>query len=571
MPITRLFAVLTLALLLILACSLPTRLPVAPTPPGVSRAATPRPSAPCSEQLPLKFAASRTNIAVGETVTLMWNVGNATSVTLRGGDLAEQPVPFEGRQDVRPTTTTVYTLHVESGLGPCDAQVTIVVTGQATAGPGVVTPRATLPSATSVPTQTRPPAPTVPPTAPAQVACQDEACMTDGMQLSYLIVTRPLFIPALTPFINWKTTQGYRVGLVTADWLAQRFAGRHLAERLKTGLHTLRRQTGLHYVLLVGDTEVPLDDFTPASVSRSYNLQAPWNIPTGFYTRADSPREDAFLSDAYFVEDRDWDPQNTGRNPMPQQQTGVGGEGSFEATLFLGRWPVRRPEEIAPIVAKTRAVAPAQKIFFTSDVTLSRGTPYPDASCLSEPLPSASNPRAACYSDAMGTARLRLFENNAPWLQTESLFVDLNDPAQVDQLFRRLSAADGVTVGLYHGAYNCWVSGRLCPLVQTTDNTIRTFDNFRFTHNFPLLIADGCYIAAFYAGANDTVFESFLKVSSGPAVIAQAPNNLMFLHALREGRPVGEAFWRSGACYFIWGNPIHLLGDPSLPALRGPR
>lgn len=255
---------------------------------------------------------------------------------------------------------------------------------------------------------------------------------------------------------------------------------------------------------------------------------------------------------------------------MPQQNTGVLAEGSFDATLFLGRWTVRRAEEIAPIVAKTQAASPVNKILFTSDTTLSQGTPYPDASCLREPPPSATNPRAPCYSDAMGTVRLRVFENNAPWLRTESLFVDSNNQTQVDQLFNRLSSYDGVVVGLYHGAYNCWISGKLCPNLQTTDKAIRTFGNFRL-NNFPLLVADGCYIAAFYAGAADTVFESFLKASFGPAIIAQAPNNYTFLSALRDGHPVGQAFWRSGAYYFIWGNPIHLLGDPSLQALQGSR
>jgi len=104
-------------------------------------------------------------------------------------------------------------------------------------------------AATSIPDNT-------PEVSSSLVICQDETCMEDGLSLSYLVVTRPLFINALTPFINWKSEQGYRVGLVTVDWLSQHFPARHLAESMKTGMHTLRQQTGVQYVLLLTFIEV---------------------------------------------------------------------------------------------------------------------------------------------------------------------------------------------------------------------------------------------------------------------------------------------------------------------------
>ncbi len=543
---SRFSLLLGLAGLILLACTLPTTVTRGPTVVITAPLASPVSLRPAD----IEATKSAEATALGRPApTSPW------STPLRPADI-EATKSAEATAPGRPAPTSPWS----TPLRPADIEATKNAEATALARSAPTPP-------SQVPTQPQP-IPTAPLTASSQAVCLDETCMGDGVRLSYLIVTRPLFIEALTPFVNWKTTQGYRVGVVTVDWLNTRFAGRHLAERMKTGMHTLRRATGLRYVLLVGDTEVRIGDFSVRNVLQSYDLPAPWNVPTGFYTRKDSSRDEATVTDTYFVEDRDWDPQNTGRNPLPLQETNVLGEGRFEAAFFLGRWTVRRPAEIAPIMAKTQAVAPVSQILFTSDRTLSNGAPLGDW-CLREPPPSASNPRAPCYGDAMGTVRLRLFESHAPWLRTESLFVDMNDPSQVDQLFNRFATFDGVIVGLYHGAYNCWVSGRLCPMMQTNDRTIRTFSNFHLS-NSPLLVADGCYIAAFYAGAEDTVFESLLKAASGPATIAQAPNNYMFLSALRDGAPVGDAFWQSGACYFIWGNPIHLLGDPSVRALRGP-
>jgi hypothetical protein len=116
------------------------------------------------------------------------------------------------------------------------------------------------------PPATTSPAPAEPP-AQSFAVCYEDACL--GSTIDYLIVTRPLFIEALTPFINWKSDQGYRVGVVTVEWLAGAYSGRHLAEQMKTGMHDLRQKAaggGTLYVLLVGDTQVAYADFWDGSL-----------------------------------------------------------------------------------------------------------------------------------------------------------------------------------------------------------------------------------------------------------------------------------------------------------------
>ena len=95
--------------------------------------------------------------------------------------------------------------------------------------------------------------------------------------------------------------------------------------------------------------------------------------------------------------------------------------------------------------------------------------------------------------------------------------------------------------------------------------------DFGFRHDFPLIEAGACYIAAFYSGAEPTLSESMLALETGPAVVSQAGHNPFgFAENLVTGMPVGDAFWMPAEKYVYWLNPILLLGDPSIPVIAGP-
>lgn len=400
---------------------------------------------------------------------------------------------------------------------------------------------------------TVPPIPTNSPThESAQVVCVDQPCM-DGMAFNYLIVTRPLFIEALTPFINWKTAQGFQVGLVTVEWLDANFEGRHMAERMKTGMHGLRKTAGVVYVLLVGDTSIPDEQFSVEHVLASYDLFLPWNVPTGFYRRLETdPPQDIIPSDAYFVEDLDWDPQNTGLNPLGNQKVG---EGTIDASLYIGRWSVQTPEQIEPIFNKTRSVVPAMRVFFSADSTLTDG----NVTYCQSGFPVPPGQEFFCYLDLMVQARRNLFEANTPWLMTEAQFTDINDSTQVQAFKEKFFNYDGIVFFSYHGNHDCWaLDGAGCTGMA----------GMKFETVFPLLVTQSCLVSTFYFESSPSLSELLLENPTGPAVVAEPPNPYMFAQYLLEGKSIGEALWRSASTYVYLPNPISLFGDPSLIVLQ---
>ncbi len=96
----------------------------------------------------VKFQVTPPSIVAGETARLGWYVQEATRIVLSGGTFSNKPEPLEGNESVTPMTNTTYTLHVESNVGTCDAQVTILVTPRGSTPqptPGLETPRVTTP------------------------------------------------------------------------------------------------------------------------------------------------------------------------------------------------------------------------------------------------------------------------------------------------------------------------------------------------------------------------------------------------------------------------------------------
>jgi hypothetical protein len=106
------------------------------------------------------FDADRESISAGESVTLSWDLSDATAAYL-SYDGNEEGVVAPGSKTVSPTKTTVYTLIARNEAGETTVELTISVTPIT----GTPTPTNT-PPAVSTPTATQapPPSPTPPPT-----------------------------------------------------------------------------------------------------------------------------------------------------------------------------------------------------------------------------------------------------------------------------------------------------------------------------------------------------------------------------------------------------------------------
>jgi hypothetical protein len=453
----------------------------------------------------------------------------------------------------RPRTrlrTTLFALigATAAALAACGGDPSGSSSGSTTPGRSATTlatnPATTSPASTAATTTTTP---------VDSLACRDASCAQ--ATFDYLIVTRPMFVDALQPFAAWKTDAGHRVGLVTVEWLDTSQTGDHLAERMKTGLHALAAGSGVRWVLLVGDTAMAAWDFSIDNVLASLELDEPWNVPTGWYRRvASDPPGEVLPADAYFVEDRDWDVDGDGLNMRAENREL--GEGTLAATIFLGRWPVRTTDEVAALTTKTKAAVPADDILFTVDSSLSDGI----ATSCSE-WPPARFHGFFCYLDTMVTARTRFFEGNAPHLATAARIVDLTNAPAADAALTSLLAVDGVAVVSFHGNYDCW---------GLTAGDCVGIDRLGFEHVFPLLEAEACLVGEFYFADGRSLAESLLLAPTGPAVFTQAPNPALFLEAIRNGTPVGEAFWATAATFLYYPNPIRILGDPSLVVLQTP-
>ena len=414
---------------------------------------------------------------------------------------------------------------------------------------------ATPPASTNTPTQTSLPTQTSTPEVSASWMCVDEACLAEGMQLEFLIVTRPAFVEALQPYIDWKSGNGFRVGLVTVEWLQTAFDGRHLAEKMKTGMHELRRRTGFEYALLVGDTVVTPTNLyeTPlANLLASYDLSNAWNVPTGFYRRFNAdPATVVLPSDAYFVEDRDWDPENTGLNPRPDNMEG--GEGTLQADLYVGRWPARTVAELEMVMQKTMAMSPVDSLFVAADES-SFGTNH----CPSWPPPPGC--AMACYQNVVQLWQEPISADEGPFLTTERMLVDRNDPAQTAALLERILANEDVMVLNFHG-------NLVCLGIQASDCLGPA--SFPFENDFPLLEIQACLVGNF-THPTRSFTESLFFAPHGPAMISLAPVPMLFLRDLRAGSSVGKAYWGTASVWIYWPNPLLLLGDPSLPVFVPP-
>jgi hypothetical protein len=101
---------------------LPTDTPVLPTDTPVIPTDTPEPTDTPWPPVQASIQADDTSLVQGECTTLRWDVEYATAVYLNGGG-----VPGHGTQQVCPTSTTTYDLHVEAPGGNVDRSVTINV------------------------------------------------------------------------------------------------------------------------------------------------------------------------------------------------------------------------------------------------------------------------------------------------------------------------------------------------------------------------------------------------------------------------------------------------------------
>ncbi len=87
--------------------------------------AKPAPTSPPPAAVTIQFTASPATISAGQTATLTWGAGNATTVTISPGGSGN--LPTSGSLTVSPTTTTTYTATATGPNGTATATATVTV------------------------------------------------------------------------------------------------------------------------------------------------------------------------------------------------------------------------------------------------------------------------------------------------------------------------------------------------------------------------------------------------------------------------------------------------------------
>lgn len=90
---------------------------------------------------------------------------------------------------------------------------------------------------------------------------QKYAPIQEGQPGRILIISKDIYAPAMTPYINWKRQKGIEVELVLMSTIINN------STQLKTFIQNYYSNNNLTYVLLIGDAE----DITPINISSGYN------------------------------------------------------------------------------------------------------------------------------------------------------------------------------------------------------------------------------------------------------------------------------------------------------------
>jgi hypothetical protein len=343
----------------------------------------------------------------------------------------------------------------------------------------------------------------------------------------FLIITRPLFVPSLRPYISWKNAQGFEVCLVTAEWINSHVPGGNIRLKIRNCIRHYVTVAGLKFALLIGDSV----DVTTGSMDEEPTLAEPWNLPAGYYQFFDGHQ----YTTLYYSDQTD----RVEYSPPDDNYW------SGEYLVAVGVMPVRTPAELANVLFKTMNVTRTRQASFvwSEDVYPRNGNQ------------NVSEIQALAGSGISISSTV--FGSSAP-------------PSQI---YTALFEQQGMILELGHGFILDSGHGSLGGF-KIGNTFIYNTDGRRFQYINPLFIAMSCYNPAYNFG--ECLDEAYLKTQNGPAVITSIfpqggithPGHVLssleagFWQDLFAGRSIGQAYYDH--CEGAVTNPLALFGDPSL-------
>ena len=182
----------------------------------------------------------------------------------------------------------------------------------------------------------------------------------DTLEISdpaYLIVTRPLFEDAANSLKELLEGRGYTVYVKYVDDIVGEYSGADVPEKIRNCIKDYYQNYYVYYVLLLGDAD-------PTDVDTGYQLDVNWEVPTRYvYNPDDDDGYDEYYTglpndltptDYYYAGlDGNWDDDGDGYYGESPEYSATGSdEADWLAEVWVGRLPVRTPEEAEDYVAK---------------------------------------------------------------------------------------------------------------------------------------------------------------------------------------------------------------------------
>lgn len=159
----------------------------------------------------------------------------------------------------------------------------------------------------------------------------DRQRFADTGPMNYLIITTRNLDTIFQGLARWRNLTGLSAKIRHIEWIVNTYQGHDDAEKMRTYVQYCARDSGLHYLLLGGDTEI-----LPYRQAFSFSCGA------GLH-----PREDSLPCDLYFSAlDGTWD--YNGNHIYGEPDDSV----DLFPDIFVGRVPVRTPEDAQTFVNK---------------------------------------------------------------------------------------------------------------------------------------------------------------------------------------------------------------------------
>lgn len=391
----------------------------------------------------------------------------------------------------------------------------------------------------------------------SQGLCYDAECV--GEDPDYVIITRPLFLAEIQNFIEWKTNQGFKVGVLTVDYIDSIGTKNNPTENIREIIKDYSTSHSTDYFLLIGDTTVS----ETKSPKNMYNLGLKWNVPSGnlcnTYNDNEGQKcaEDWQVTDLYFADfdDEPWEKIEGGYYGGNQTVNGVEFSDfpSLDFETIVGRIPIRKPEEFENIFYKMKNYQPVKTYDFYS--SMFKEISYCDIGDFSSYDEAALYGQEDCRNsqgiikDLMETNG---FDFNYKFFNVFDKLLSKYNESEIEAAKKLLLSEQNIVYPNYHGGVSS------IEILNTDD-----VQNFKYI--FPAWIVESCNISFFADGDNESLSEALLKAPKGPAFVLRLPNQYAFLKGSMKGMTVGEAFYNIDEPILMVrsGNNI-LFGDPSL-------